>query len=576
MPGYKFVPTIPQGLPFQLLTTDGEPIATIPVDQATLGGGGGVASVTASGILASTGGANPNIAPIAGITAIVSVANTAALSAYAGTAVLLQGALALVQSRQSYWSYQPGDASAADGWHIPALGGGNWVYVTAADGQTQLNQTAWFIDMSNSSGVASDDNNGFTALTPLLTKAEWRRRIGPYDVVTLNVTTTITYMSGDTGTTDPGDFRVHSSGGSIIHVASLPAASFTGTLNVVTAKSVAAAPGNALQSTFNTTSGALVTGMLLVNSTRANSRAFTQKNTAGTWQLSQPMSPYAGTGTYSSVENNAWAAGDTITGYTLNPVNIDDATMTGFGVNDMVILYQANWGGPNSASALRDGMRLGGHGRGTLITESVLSAPLYYDGAFQSRSLETHVHGNVAGGTSRGQVAPVGDTQVHVIAGLWAYQPEQSEGTALKVTFGGYSLQWTFESDTIIAAGSATDHARLYGATFQGNTCIDEVSVFLGGPTLLKSGILYGAGTLDVTEGRFQYQQAASAASQLFCALTLQNQGIAYSYSTTGGVTTIHGNIALTAANLDAASGAAGFGGFAFGPGCCISNGQQP
>ena len=60
----------------------------------------------------------------------------------------------------------------------------SWVGDAVASGTTPsyspayLMQTAWYVDGSNVTGRASDNNSGATALAPLLTFAEWTRRTG--------------------------------------------------------------------------------------------------------------------------------------------------------------------------------------------------------------------------------------------------------------------------------------------------------------------------------------------------------------------------------------------------------------
>ena len=57
-------------------------------------------------------------------------------------------------------------------------------------------QTTWVVDVANSSATASDENDGLTAVTPLLTTAERRRRMGPGCIWKANTAYHIRYISG--------------------------------------------------------------------------------------------------------------------------------------------------------------------------------------------------------------------------------------------------------------------------------------------------------------------------------------------------------------------------------------------
>lgn len=103
----------------------------------------------------------------------LTVANGPALGAAQAVGLPI-GQLAFVQSRTTLWSYQPGDSAAADGSHIPALGGGNWVYHSAGNAPAALEQTSWWIDPVH----GSDDATGLTMAAAVQTFAELVRRMG--------------------------------------------------------------------------------------------------------------------------------------------------------------------------------------------------------------------------------------------------------------------------------------------------------------------------------------------------------------------------------------------------------------
>jgi hypothetical protein len=97
----------------------------------------------------------------------------------------------------------------------------------------------------------------------------------------------------------------------------------------------------------------------------------------------------------------------------------------------------------------------------------------------------------------------------------------------------------------------------------------------INGRSQLTSGVVYGPGTLNVLSS-FTSDGTATATLPI-ATKQLNGVGTGYSYATAGGVTTVHGGITLTSAHLDAAAGAAGFGGYAEGGGASISlSGAQP
>jgi hypothetical protein len=86
---------------------------------------------------------------------------------------------------------------------------------------------------------------------------------------------------------------------------------------------------------------------------------------------------------------------------------------------------------------------------------------------------------------------------------------------------------------------------------------------------------LYGGGTLNVFGGSYAFLGTATGNKTVTMKLNGLTTG--YSNATTAGTTVVHGGITINAANLDAASGASGFGGYAYGGGAAIvATGAQP
>jgi hypothetical protein len=86
------------------------------------------------------------------------------------------------------------EVESGTGITVTSLGG--IASVALAGVRTPWTFTAFFVDPSNVSGHASDSNDGLTATTPILTTAEFNKRIFLHDV---QVDCIVTYMSDDIG-----------------------------------------------------------------------------------------------------------------------------------------------------------------------------------------------------------------------------------------------------------------------------------------------------------------------------------------------------------------------------------------
>lgn len=406
---------------------------------------------------------------------------------------------------------------------------------------------AWWIDPVS----GNDGNNGTSSGTPLKT---WQALVALWGTTApvLSQNTTVTFLSSQSGTGDPVIAEpLLVSGTNFILTAGLPAASFTGTLNTVTAKNRAS--NQALQSTFTTTTGAIAANMLLVNTTRGNSRAFVQRNVSGgNWQISQPLTPYPGSGSLGQTEVDTWASGDAINGYVL--VGIDLVKLGGQVVDTNsslgagVVLWQVQVQEPTS----------GNFGFDTFVISAECTA--FITECNINRSLSANGRP-----TTPPQFANV-TTQGFNTVGNGAF----ITGGILGGTLLGHGV--TIASDAIIS-GSGT----YADCGFQSGVCVDTSSVVItaqGNCQNAGGAAIYGAGKINVQEGCFRYTSGtASTNFPLSGGLRLNNLTTACSLSTSG----VLSGISLTAANLDASAGSAGFGGLAFIPGGpCITNGTVP
>ena len=401
----------------------------------------------------------------------------------------------------------------------------------------------WFVDPLNGndgySGVSATFTGGLTG--PLQTKAEIIRRWGTNSPI-LTVPVTITYLSADTNGNDPGIFTpVFLVGSSLTHTAALPAPAFTGTLLSVTPKNMVA--NQALQSTFTTSAGSLTRYMLLVNTTRGNSRAILQRNTSGgTWQISQPVVPYPGTGVPSATEVNTWANGDVINGYIPLVVNL---AVIGGVCRELLSPFS-----PFHIVQQLTQFSQAGSFPPVVVDDSVYS--LFSDcmnwnitvsggrTSLQCITLNCYFLGCLA----------LNGAQVLVTLQVLAGVLHDFRGTGVLLA-----------SDTILEG-----HGDIQNCPSGWGPLFIDTGVVLRAEGVNGSNIagvsVYGPGNFNQLAGTTTYLGTA-AANFPIANITINGSTTAYSINNT----TLNSNITLSAANLDAPAGPAGFGGNAFIPG---------
>jgi hypothetical protein len=499
-------------------------------------------------------GGSSGVIPVT--TGIIIAPNAANLEA-TSTAGLLNGQPAIVETFGAEFSLQPIGALVPDGVTVLTSTDPTRVWERGASVviETARAQATWFVDKQNVEGTSSDENDGKTGATALRTDAEVYRRWGNTWTPNLKGATafTIFYLSESTDGSDPTFYAPNlEDGASFTQQASQSPAAFTGTLLAVTAKNHAT--NTALQSTFTPTTGAIAAGMVLVNSTRGNSRAIAVRNLGGgNWLLSQPMAAYAG-GFPSFTEVDTWANGDAITGVVPKSIDIArigaqaatlDASFDPAHLLQLITIVDAN------ATA------------GRLLVDSQLAC-------LENCPCERGIV-MTSGATLLAENATL-DTAFDIVTpGELAW----GGGTMGKTGFGSIIKSDWFGSniwqDTIVGGTISVegDPGTVYidtAATLDLNNR-NQMTV----PTQA----IYGPGTLNVV-GSLTCEGTATA---MLPVATKKLNGVAtgYSNATAAGVTTVHGGIALTSANLDAAAGAAGFGGYAYGGGATISlSGVQP
>ncbi len=482
--------------------------------------------------------------PVPGASGTIIVANIAAMVAIPA-ATLIQGQQAFVQSNGSTWTLVPG-SGPTDGITIvnSVTPGLQWMrenisgYLGA-----YLEQTAWFVDPV----AGNDENGGLTSGSALKTKAEIFRRWGYTWSPTLDtVQVTITYLNPDTTADDPALFAPNFKNGALLlETAPLPAPSFTGTLNVVTAKNAAA--NQPLQATFTVATGAVVKDMLLVNATRGYSVAFVNALAAGLATIDQPLAAQpAGPLAFPTTTNvDTWAHGDTITGYVLLKVDIGV-------IGGIVDTFDApNYPGQHwvqnidIADVAGTGSQCHADGRcAPVLLNCVLGKPLTLSRT--SPTLQSFFVGCA-------------------FQGFFAASAEQ--GFAYQIA-GGH-----FESSVNCVAGATFSNAPSFaGSVNVYNGRISDALFGTAAASLTTRGLcvvagpVFGALPVNAQQGFISYGAPAATAFPTSGGIAINGQANAYSNLTTAGVVATH-KVALSPANLDAAAGAAGFGGLAYIPG---------
>lgn len=185
-----------------------------------------------------------------------------------------------------------------------------------------ITQATWFVDPTNSTGLANDNNTGIDATHPVLSYnggivSKW----GTTSPV-LRQNTTITWLSSQpTGGADPVIATPICVGTTLVLTAPLPTAVHTGTLSGVIAKNQSM--GQILTADLGF---AATPGMLIKNTTIGKtSFAWVWQNVSGTtFKISQPLAPNTPPIAESPppTEVDTWANGDTFSAYTLISVNI--------------------------------------------------------------------------------------------------------------------------------------------------------------------------------------------------------------------------------------------------------------
>lgn len=426
-------------------------------------------------------------------------------------------------------------------------------------------QPTWFIDPSNKSGVASDLNPGTSRGTPIRTGKElvrrWNGTSRPYLTAP---TCTITFMSGSPDATDPITLSPYCVQCFFEVTADAPAATATGVLSGVVPNNI---PAN--QALNAVLPAGTVAGSLIVNATRANSIARAFKSLGGgVWQISQPINPPSLPTTGNPVQNNAWANGDSInvfppatnavgstTVFNINIVEfapqVVEANAT---VNNVPTLANINCGDTDVNGFGFDVIRLGCGCSYVNVsfsrTFSLNPSPLQL---LFTTSFVGCDFGNAGVGGNAFQ-------RTSLLAGSWRTSTANWP-IGVNIDCGFMFFGTPTANDAIPVTGIGTvygDGGQLRVSGTVAGQCVMNTTYNGGQPAV------YGTCGVD-SRTAWIYVNTAVASFPCSGGMTLRGITTAYSLLTTAGATAWH-QLALTPANLDAAAGAAGFGGYAVWP----------
>jgi len=399
---------------------------------------------------------------------------------------------------------------------------------------------AWYVDNGNSSGNASDTNSCQDSGHPCATFAQVVARLGTLEPY-LGQSTTFSFLSSDTAELVNLRPFVTSNSATI---------TFLGVPTTTTTSVTALTSLNRSTGTFWTPTFAnAITAGAYLDDTTAGAVSWAYSNVAGNqWVTTQPITNNLPFTTQTPAEVN-WGNGDSVSVLALPTVQIGEIRRqeTQFNTNPLVVQRIQIGGGLQS--------RFSG---GVVVQESRISQTVVFEGC-----------------TARFQGLFNDDIEAEVVAA------NACPGTVLYINAGGQRqpgsnpiLGQNIQVDgDFVANNFNTSGQGVYGnvGLFSGATWTVQngrttTSTAYGGPFVYTS-----SGTLNVAAGaHLVYPAGAGKAAATFLGATLQIGGQTVACNGTGsnflsGAGTVNAsancNITLTAAHLDAALGAAGFGG---------------
>ena len=443
---------------------------------------------------------------------------------------------------------------------------------------------AWFIDPSNTTTCASDNNNCTQAACgaagsfagPCVTGGEIEDRWGTW-APRLRQQTVWTLMSSQpAGDADPWypDPTLENNAGFAIE--GVPSVVATGVLASVVA---AATPATFLSASV---SGGVAVEQMIVNSTHPSVAWLYQNVSGSTWNITQPMTGFVPFVTIGDATNagaqqpvNTWANGDVYTVYSLPSVALSTASAVveywGATAASTFPVYRIHISTPTVGSLyqslLGDGIMFAESSSDRIITgvTSSCCAPSSVEGLYN-----TYAYGGVQNTESVYNVftsAGILATSYSIIAGAVGH----NGGGALNIDKALFFSNPVLGGGSFSTFGAGAINSVFLDGTFlivNGNTSVNTFGAF---PALVwGSGSIHLGGNGQWGWGALHYDQGAGKAVAYF----KQSGGMTMNGYTTGYAivgTVFTAGITISPANLDANAGATKGGLFEI-PGSSITN----
>jgi hypothetical protein len=477
--------------------------------------------------------------------ASISVPNAAALEAFAPVTGFPDGSRAYTETfGGALWSLEPAGQPLAPGLVLPASDNRVWTRIGPANPELAMAQATWVFDPV----AGNDEASGLTAGTALQTFAEFLRRCGTL-TPKLAQDTTFTWESSDAALADEIVFRPIVANRARVLVQGTPQLVQTTAITVVQSKNRALGTGHNLRVNLGASGAA---GQLVVNLTHP-SRAWAYQLVSGTtFTMDQPFLD----NNLDASEVDTWTTGDQAELFTIPRINLAVFEPTFLDVagtfDNWVQLQNLVIGDPTSVGA--SPLRLGS----SVQLQDVRSERTWVPTSvsqqiFAMAWVNVGFDGSIIGylGSSTNVCTTLLGGHVH-------------GGDAIFMV--GINLDGDIILDaTGVGAGDAVVRDAVLGWVNMIGPRIDfggacRLTTFFG-----SGGALWGAAAMNfLHDGNFNYVGTAVSRFLSSGAMSLGGVVSASSRTTATGAVTINAGIALTPTNLDAATGAAGFGGCAF------------
>ena len=422
----------------------------------------------------------------------------------------------------------------------------------------------WYIDPSNSTGCASDNNNGTSAtcgtvgVGPLSTWSElnagrWQCFGGPASCPVIRQNTAVTFLSSQTSNSDHICPRPSlQNGSSFVLQGNLGTAQqiATGSLSSVTSKNRSS--GTLLSATLPV--GA-ATGLLIKNTTHLSYAWIHTLVSGNTWNISQPFAPITvpATNFLIPTEVDTWANTDSIVIYAPS--------------NEYIECLEGVFGNFNNNGNLANGfsiyhLTMSSPGDTYQFTPSRLSDNTYLIEMSSVRLPSFRVGTEDNWATMMNVFDPIGIStasttsraaQIYLFGGIIG-QAGASPGGSATLGAGGFLI----DEDTIIAGGSGTQFI-LQGQLGQIYIDTSTIGSVNSSAIPLNDLAIWGPGLLSVDDGgRLKYKSGATGAatSLLVSNLLINRQSASCVGIPSSATLSTTCNVTVTAANLDANLGA--------------------